>query len=237
MSPQRWLISLFAIGIVVATALPAQAAVIFQGTSLPGKQACPDGDIAWHNDAQEGRVYKFSVREGSGKERCEMPVARRKLADGMTIFIGWKSRIIAPSSGDWNNMLQLKCHGKFVANHPLMLRVGGKRLTMLNFEDVNGKLQSRQVWSAPLPVDRWFSVLMKVHYSESRTKGYVQLWLDGKLQTLDNGKTIHHGQTWDGSENNVHWGIYRTARINGNQVHYIKRPTIATTMAEADPNR
>lgn len=234
----RLLTPLAALGIVVASALPAQAAVIYQQTGLPGDRTCPDGSIAWHNDSQEGRVVKVDVREGSYKERCEfVGGGSGKLKNGMTVYMGWKSRIVAPSSGDWNNIMQLKCHGQHVANHPLLLRVGGKRLTLMNYEDVNGKLQGRPVWSAPLPVDRWFSVLMKVHYSESRTAGSVQLWLDGKLQTFDNGKTTHNGQTWDGSENNVHWGIYRTARINGNQVHYIKRPTIATTMAEADPDR
>jgi hypothetical protein len=223
--------------LVLALAVPAQAIVIHRQTGLPGDQTCPNGDISWHNDSQEGRVLKFTVREGSGKERCEFAVGRRKLQNGQTVYIGWKSRVIAPSSGDWNNIFQLKCHGKFVANHPLLLRVGGKRLHMLNYEDVNGKLQNRQVWSTPLPHDKWFSIVLKVHYSESRSQGSVQIWYNDKLQKLDNGKTIHNGQTWDGSENNVHFGIYRTARINGNQVHYIKDAVIATTFDEANPNR
>jgi hypothetical protein len=57
------------------------------------------------------------------------------------------------------------------------------------------------------------------------------------LQTLANGTTTHRGQTWDGSENNMHWGIYRRSSINGTQIHYIWRPRIATTRAEADPGR
>jgi hypothetical protein len=56
----------------------------------------------------------------------------------------------------------------------------------------------------------------------------------GEPQLL-NGTTIHHGQTWDGSENNMHWGIYRADEINGTEIHYLSRPVIATTQAEADP--
>jgi hypothetical protein len=33
----------------------------------------------------------------------------------------------------------------------------------------------------------------------------------------------------------MHWGIYRTSRINGTQIHDIKKPTVATTFAEANP--
>lgn len=234
----RLLTPLAALGIIVASAAPAQAAVIYQQTGLPGKGTCPDGDITWHNDSQEGRVVKVGVREGSYKERCEfVGGGGGKLKPGMTVYMGWKSRIIAPDSGDWNNMMQLKCHGKHIANHPIMLRVGGNRLTMWNYEDVNGKLEGRSIWSMPLPENRWFSVLLKVHYSESRSQGSVQLWIDGRLQTFSNGRTTHNGQTYDGSDNNVHWGIYRTARINGEQSHLLKRPTIATTMAEANPDR
>jgi len=66
------------------------------------------------------------------------------------------------------------------------------------------------VWSRQLPLDTWFTIVLRVKYSESRTEGEVQLWYDGVLQTLAGGTTTHHGQTWDGDENNMHWGIYLT---------------------------
>jgi len=76
---------------------------------------------------------------------------------------------------------------------------------------------------------------MKIRYSESRTTGYVQVWYNGALQTLRNGSTTHNGQTWDGSDNNMHWGIYRRSSINGTEIHYVKRPRVTTTLAEAMP--
>jgi hypothetical protein len=95
--------------------------------------------------------------------------------------------------------------------------------------------KSRTIWSTPLRQNRWFSLMLEVHYSESRTVGYVQVWYDGKLQKLANGRDIHHGQTWDGAENNIHWGVCRRASHTGPQIHDLWRPRIATTMAEANP--
>ncbi|MFI6299064.1 heparin lyase I family protein [Nonomuraea sp. NPDC050790] len=241
MSLTRWclrtLAPLTAAALVVTTATAGNAAVIWAGTALPGTGTCPDGSIAWQNDSQHGNVFRFRVNDKTGQnsERCEMAVARRLLNDGQTVYIGWKSRVSAPTTNTWNYILQLKCHGTNVANHPLTLGVGGGRLTLRNDEDVNGVQVGRTVWSTPLTQGQWFSMVLKVRYSENRSVGQVQVWYNGRLQTLAGGGTTHYGQTWDGTENNVHWGIYRRSSVNGTQIHDLYRPRIATTMAEVNP--
>lgn len=227
-----------AIAFVLATAPSAGASIIWQGFStLPGTGSCPDGSIAWHQDAAQGRVVRVSAADKTGQnsERCEIAVARRLLADGQTVYIGWKSKLDVPTSNAWNNMFQLKTHGDQVAGHPLVFGVGSGVLRLSNYEDINGVKTGRTVWSTPLRENQWLSILLKVRYSEDRSIGYVQLWYNGALQQLANGTTIHYGQTWDGSENNVHWGIYRSDDVNGAQTHDLWRPRIATTYAEANP--
>jgi hypothetical protein len=64
----RWLrgavIVIAAGAIAVTTAVPAQASIIWSGfTTLPGRGTCPDGNIAWNQDAQQGRVVRFTVAE------------------------------------------------------------------------------------------------------------------------------------------------------------------------------
>jgi hypothetical protein len=151
------------------------------------------------------------------------------------VYIGWKSKVSVPSSGAWNGILQLKAHGTQVADQPLVLNVNSGRLTLSNHEDINGSEVSRTVWSRALPQNTWFSMVLKVRYSENRSVGNVQVYFNGALQTLANGSNIHYGQTWDGSENNVHFGIYRSDNVNGAQSHDLWRPRIATTYAEANP--
>ena len=217
----------------------ARAEIIQSVDGLPGMGTCPNGDLSWFDDPTEGQVIRVRVAEnssGGNSERCEfVGGGGGRLAVGQTVFIGWRSRLEGPAASAWNGIFQLKCHGVHVADQPLVLDMRGDRMTLRNHEDIGGQETPRTVWSVPHPGNRWFSIVLKVHYSESRTEGYVQVWYDGVLQTLANGTTIHHGQTWDGSENNMHWGWYRADDVNGPAFHYIKRPRIATTYAEAAP--
>ena len=233
-----FLVAVLAPAATAGLAAEASAEVIYDGTSLPGTGTCPDGTIAWHNDSVLGRVFRIQVHEVTDKnsERCEFAVGRDGLRNGATVWLGWKSRVAAPVTNSWNGIFQAKCHGSHVADQPLVWSIRGGRLSLENHEDIGGEEVSRTVWSTTLPMNRWFSILMRVHYSESRTEGSVQLWYNGAAQTFSNGTTTHRGQTWDGSENNVHWGIYRRSSIDGAQTHYVWRPRIATTRAEADPN-
>jgi hypothetical protein len=216
-----------------------QGKVIYQATSLPGTGTCPNGGISWFNDPQQGRVIRTRIEEVStgNSERCEfVGGGRGRLQNRMRVYVGWKSRVVMPVSGSWNGLFQLKCHGSHVADQPLVWSVRNSQLILENHEDIGGREVSRQVWSTAMPRDRWFSIVMKIHYSESRSDGYVQLWFNGTLQRLNNGETVHHGQMWDGSENNMHWGIYRRSSINGAQTHDIYRPRIATTFDVANPD-
>jgi hypothetical protein len=216
----------------------AHATVLWTPSGLPGTGTCPQGTITWAADPQEGQVFRVQVKEvspsSSNSERCEFAMPQGKVANGQTVYVGWKSKIQTPNTGTWNGIYQAKCHGSHVADQPLVFSVKSGRLTLENHEDVGGKETSRNVWSRALPTG-WFSIVMKIHYSESRTAGSVQLWFNGALQTLANGKTTHNGQTWDGSDNNMHWGIYRRSSINGTEIHHVLRPRVATTLAEATP--
>ena len=230
--------------VVVAAGLasPAGATVLWERTTLPGMGTCPNGNISMVSDPVQGQVIKVQVAEVdtsvSNSERCEFVMSNNGEAlysAGATLYIGWKSRVVTPVTSTWNGIYQAKCHGSHVADQPLVWSVANGQLRLENHEDIGGQEVSRTVYSRSLPMDTWFSITMKIHFSESRTAGYVQVWYNGVLQTLANGSTIHFGQTWDGSENNMHWGIYRRSSVNGTEIHYVWRPRLATTFAEANP--
>ena len=228
----------------ISMALPvasAQATILWERTSVT--VSCEGGgSISPYTDPVEGQVIRIVSGEVDpavkNSERCEMIMGNsgeQLYSVGATLYVGWKSRVVTPTSTSWNGIYQAKCHGTHAADQPLVFDVSNNRLTLSNHEDINGQETARTVWQRTLPVDTWFSIVMKIHFSESRTAGYVQLWYNGALQTLANGNTIHYGQTWDGSENNMHFGIYRRSSINGTEVHYLKRPRLTTTYAEAAP--
>jgi hypothetical protein len=226
-------------GLVLANLLgrPARSEILYDADRLPGQATCPDGEISWFMDLEQGQVIRAHVRDVTGKnsERCEFATPQGLTQLGQTIYVGWRSRIDAPLTGGWNGIYQMKCHGMHVADQPLNLDMRNGRLTLSNHEDVGGQETARTVWSTELPRNQWFSIVLKVHYSESRTEGTVEIWWNGVKQTLANGTTIHTGQTWDGSDNNMHWGIYRANEVTGDGYHYIWRPRVATTYGEAAP--
>jgi hypothetical protein len=225
---------------LAAAATTARASYIYNPTSLPGMGTCPQGSISWFTDSQLGQVVKVQVSEVdtsvSNSERCEFVGGGGGLQNGMTVYVGWRSRVQTPITSTWNGIYQAKCHGTHVADQPLVFSVKSGNLTLENHEDIGGQEVSHDVWRTTLPGSgTWFSIVMKIHYSESRTDGSVQLWYNGVLQTMLDGQTISHGQTWDGSDNVMHWGIYRRSSINGTEIHYVYKPRIATTFAEVDP--
>jgi hypothetical protein len=233
--------SLRSLAVAVALLLAARvasAAVLYSADNLPGMGTCPNGNISWFMDPQYGRVIRVHVIDsvGTNSERCEFVAPNGGRMPGQTFYIGWRSRVDAPLAGGWNGIYQMKCHGMHVADQPLVLTMRNNRLVLENHEDIDGKETSRMVWSTDLPANKWFTIVLRVHYSESRTEGSVELWYDGVPQILASGTTIHHGQTWDGSENNMHWGIYRADEVMGEGDHYLWRPRVATTFAEADPD-
>src|SRR2546423_447 len=72
------------------------------------------------------------------------------------------------------------------------------------------------IWTHTLPIKQWFSIVLKIRYSSDPSVGYAELWFNGVKQTLANGTQHYNFQTWSGSNNNIHWGIYRSDAIDGN---------------------
>jgi hypothetical protein len=62
----------FALAAVLGST-PVRAEIIYTGESLPGLGTCPDGDISWAMDAEQGRVIRVHAidRAGQPSERCE----------------------------------------------------------------------------------------------------------------------------------------------------------------------
>jgi hypothetical protein len=93
---------------------------------------------------------------------------------------------------------------------------------------------AKTLWTHPPILDKWFSILMKVVYA-APPNGTIEIWIDGQAQMFTNGTTVGHLGTWGGGIQNMHWGVYRTARISGTDVHYISHLRVATTRELATP--
>jgi polysaccharide lyase-like protein len=78
---------------------------------------------------------------------------------------------------------------------------------------------SRTFWdSAPLRGDRWYDLVYRVKLSQDSSTGFVEVWLDGVQQSLDNGQTRLYGQTLQTAATYLKAGIYRSRSSSGTSI-------------------
>jgi hypothetical protein len=78
---------------------------------------------------------------------------------------------------------------------------------------------SRTLWdSAPLQSDRWYDLIYRVNFSQDSSVGFVEVWLDGVPQTLDNGQNRIYAQTTQTDATYLKAGIYRSKSSSGTSV-------------------
>jgi hypothetical protein len=78
---------------------------------------------------------------------------------------------------------------------------------------------SRIFWdSAPLLSDRWYDLVYRVNLSQDAGTGFVEVWLDGAQQSLENGQTRIYGQTLQTDATYLKAGIYRSKSSSGTSI-------------------
>jgi hypothetical protein len=210
---------------------PAGGPVLFElKDPLPSLvQSHPSGDISWFDDPTEGKVVRLRALDSTDvKERGEFDMDKDVLHDGMTVWVGWRAKLeIANPGQEWRNIYQEKSYGSYQENVPFCLRVDAGTMRLL---DQNAKA----LWTHAPILDKWFSIVMKVVYA-TPPNGTIELWIDGEPQKFSDGSMVAHLGTWGGGQQNMHWGVYRSGRISGTDVHYISHLRVATSREAATP--
>jgi hypothetical protein len=178
--------------------------------SLPGRATIVS------NGAFEGSSNaRFEVREGdvepdTGSNRSE--VSGPTFNEGQDIYVRDAFRIpsAATYQGSWQIIQQL--HETNWSGSP----------GMALFLSADHKLQlgagdgSPTYWkSGQLQTNRWYELIYRVNLSQSSTRGFVEVWLNGSPQTLTNGLTKSYGQTMQTEHVYLKAGIYRGKASTG----------------------
>jgi Polysaccharide lyase len=100
----------------------------------------------------------------------------------------------------------------------------------------------KRAWTGPAATDGlWHTVIFHVNFETNNT-GFVQIYFDGKLQTLANGTTtlnettLDAGINWDGKDGNfLDLQSYRSSgSFPGTVTSYMGAPMIGTTLASVE---
>ncbi|WBB62444.1 hypothetical protein O7599_07905 [Streptomyces sp. WMMC500] len=226
-----------AVAAVTLPAGPAQATVIWDGDASRGtgvfahigSNCAAPGGVTAVDDSARGRVWRY--RKPSGLERCES----RGIAvngddytftNGSTRYLGWSSRL--SSTVDNNAVFQWKSYGNHQQNWPVVLKMVGGRLTMIQRQP-GGTVHT--IWSRSVSANTWNHIVVGLHLSDQTRGGWVELWINGAKQTFSDGTQRWACRTFD-SENHPKWGVYGA---DANSVdHYVDALKVGTSYGDVD---
>jgi hypothetical protein len=228
------------VGLTLA-ARPAGASLIWDGDAARGSASAmfgidncdSPGSISTVNDPARGPVWRFDKPAGSN--RCEghgfkTGGSMYHFTNNATYYLGWSSRL--SSTVDNNAVFQWKSYGNHLQNYPVVLKLIGGKLTMLNRQPGGNDYRP---WSSPVSANAWNHVVLGIHTSDALTGGWVELWFNGAQQTFSNGSTRWPCRTWD-SSNDPKWGVYGAENSSvTNDVDDLKVGTAAADVGASAP--
>jgi hypothetical protein len=165
------------------TARPAAAQdVLWEGDPAKGTgvfQALErsPGTVTVANDpkGQFGPSFRFETWENGGtKSRCESRGVKGVDLDSSqlnkTFYVGWRALLdpMPITKGRWISFWQLHWSGAGPGGGPLTVRTLGDGNIHFQYVSPDGKVD-RNIWSGPLPLGRWFTVVVAFRLAKDGT--------------------------------------------------------------------
>jgi hypothetical protein len=162
-------------------------------------------------------VRDGDVEPGTRSERCEL--VGPSLPDERERW--FRQAIYIPSAADpptsWEIMSQW--HSDFGESpHVALFHDEGLPMRWSLRHGDSSKVYWR---SRALARDRWHEIVVGVFLSRGPSRGWVEVWLDGKQQTLKNGETRMYGQTRGTTRGAFKAGVYRDPDSTGTSIQYL----------------
>jgi hypothetical protein len=180
----------------------------------------------------ESRYGRFEL--SSGDQRAEL-LHLMQLREGENVFVRFFARLepgfpLGVLGPDWGSIFwQLHQEGTANGSPPISFVVNPDGTVTL--EDAGGGVY----WDAPASTGTWHEFVVNVHHDDDPGHGYVELWVDGLKQELENRAERMYGQTLIDDYNYPKAGYYRDVDITGYGAVQIAGYRIARTYADAQP--
>jgi Polysaccharide lyase len=125
------------------------------------------------------------------------------IPDGTATTSGW--RIIQQQTG---NGLGSPPVATFLDTNPLRFRIG------------HGSSSTTDWTSAPIERNRWYRLATRLRASSNPSVGFVEVYLNGQIQTLTNGQTRRYRVTREHNRAHTFVGLYRSNSVSQTDVVY-----------------
>jgi hypothetical protein len=246
-----------AIGALAALLALAGAAVWGSGPSQspPVKHGgFEDGDLSqWRNSqclserisvgsrdpaASDGRYrVRVEVRDGdvepeTESERCELVGPR--LPDERERW--FRLAIYVPSAADPPDSWQIMSQWYSVSEGSPPLALFNNKGLPMRWALRNGDSTKNYWRSRKLTRNRWHELVVGVFLSQARSRGWVEVWLDGRRQTLRNGRKRMHVKTRGPVPGAFKTGIYRSPAATGTSIQYMDHYSVGPRRESVMPD-
>jgi hypothetical protein len=170
---------------------------------------------------RQGRyAARFEVRRGDNPigfgDRAQIQIATNE-REGDMRWYSWSTRL-SPSFPDYGNWQVLaQWHAKADGSPPLAFFAEHDELVLRAHRyDGPGRLREiTDLWRGPLRRGAWRDVRMRVRWSGSDARGWVELWIDGRRQRFDDGSLRRRVRTmYPGVGNYFTMGYYRQGGLS-----------------------
>jgi hypothetical protein len=139
-------------------------------------------------------------------------------------------------------LMQMHGYGVTGQGAPLVLRAVNGDGNLYFQANANGV--DTNFWHMTFHTNVWQGFVVHVFLSTNYSQGYVEVWVNGVLQTNNGGTTRWYGPTWDNvdgiwqdSYNKLKWGVYRSGAMDGkgDATAYMSEAKVGSTYADVDP--
>jgi hypothetical protein len=172
-----------------------------------GNPSTNGSSVSTTNDPIYGTVWRFY--KAVNDLRCEAHGANGiNPAIGQTYYIGWRSKLVLPTTANLNAIFQWKAYGTpQLQDFPITIAPGGGNLNLNQFNPSDAGGQTF-LWSTPLVTNVWNQHVLAISVLDQDYGGSIQYWFNGVQQTFYTGSNIFYCRTFDGTSVDPKWGAY-----------------------------
>lgn len=176
---------------------------------------------------RQGRYSaRFEVRRGDNPigfgDRAQVALGTDE-SEGQVRAYRWSTLFAKsfPTYDGWQVVAQW--HAKADGSPPLAFYVDRDSLILKanRFSSPGRRIDEVELWRGPLLRGRWRDIGVRARWSGSDARGWVELWIDGRRQRLDDGSLRRRIRTmYPGIENYFVLGYYRQFGLRGTGIVY-----------------
>lgn len=232
---------------------PAKGRAVFDNLNFEGAatHSRGKGTILPATDPVYGKIWR--VHKPAPDKRAEIRGAKGwsfhggkggTMRQGVPYYIGWRYKFEMPGkmACDWT-CFQWKAYAspdkpeEYTQNYPFSMSYDGLNLSLTKFGAGwrNDRSKIVKLWSHPLPLATWVDIVLVVKPSRDKKVGYLEIYCNGKHQTLLTGGTRNYLKTMDGMEVAPKWGAYNRNAIGAEIIVNLADLRIGTDFNSVSP--